>query len=396
MCLGNSDDLALRNAIADLETRFQRCDGAIWWRTPDPLAAQARSDWAANDIHLLTFDEDNNVGLLPQSGSGVVAITPLEFYTTGRILDADVIFNGKDFRFTTEGTPGRFDIQDVAAHELGHLLGLDHSGVAGATMYPYVDPSLVLHRSLAMDDIAGLRDIYPSVNFGVITGTLKRSLDQSVVAGGYVVATDASGRTVGSALADANGVYRLEGLTGGVYSVWADPLDQPVSAANLTTGHTVHTDFESKYLGQVTLALGATESMGDQSLDGDVSISLGMVADDYPLRVISGRTVARTVRGSGLVAGSSLTTMDPSVTIDGAVFSGTSISFNVTIPAGSAAGHLDLLVTNPLGEKDLLPGALEVTPSSPDVDFVVPNSGPGAGGYTLELTGENFRPVRGW
>ena len=203
----------------------------------------------------------------------------------------------------------------------------------------------------------------------MITGTLKRSSDGSVVAGGYVVAIDGSGRTVGSALADDTGTFRLEGLVAGTYDVWADPLDQPVSAANLTPGHTVQTDFESKFLGQVVLALGATQSMGDQTLDGDVSISLGKVADDYPLRVISGRTVARTVRGDNLLAGSTLTTLDPTVSISSAVFNGSSVQFNVTVPAGSPDGHLDLLVTGPLGEKDLLPGALEVTPSSPEVDF---------------------------
>ncbi|MEZ6020564.1 MAG: matrixin family metalloprotease [Planctomycetota bacterium] len=75
----------------------------------------------------MTFDEINSSGYFP-TGSGIVAITPLEFYTTGRIIDADVLFNGKDFHFTTKQETNRFDIQDVAAHELGHLLGLDHSG----------------------------------------------------------------------------------------------------------------------------------------------------------------------------------------------------------------------------------------------------------------------------
>lgn len=331
---GNSDDVALRSAIAAWNGVTDVT--ASLSENTDPVQ-QARTDWAADDLHLLTFDESNASGFFP-TGSGIVAITPLEFYTTGRILDADVLFNGKDYHFTTEGASGRFDIQDVATHELGHLLGLDHSGMAGSTMYPYVDPAIVLHRSLSMDDIGGLRDMYPSQSFGVITGNLKRSADQSTVPGGYVVVQDGFGRTTGTALADSNGVFRVEGLESGIYDVWADPLDQPVSAGNLTPGHTIQTDFESKYLGQVVLGSGQTVSMGDQLLDPDVSVSLGRVADTYPLRVVAGRTVNCLVRGSGLLAGSTLTALDPSITLSSVVWSGGSVSFQATVPGGSPPG----------------------------------------------------------
>ncbi|MCA9002218.1 MAG: matrixin family metalloprotease, partial [Planctomycetes bacterium] len=277
-----SDATALRNAIdawndVDLNTSQLVED-------TDP-AEQARTDWASDNLHLLAFDESNTSGFFP-SGSGIVAITPLEFYTSGSIIDADVLFNGRDFLFTTKGEAGRFDIQDVATHELGHFLGLDHSGVAGATMYPYVDPTIILHRSLGMDDIRGLRDIYPSQSFATITGNVKRSSDSTGVGGAYVVARDSDGRTVASALADEAGAFRLEALDAGTYRVWATPLDDPVSAANLTPGHTIVTDFEASDLGQATVLSGQTASMGNVFVDADVSVSLGRVADDYPLRVI--------------------------------------------------------------------------------------------------------------
>ena len=52
---------------------------------------------------------------------------------------------------------GSFDLITVAAHEFGHSLGLAHSTVAGALMFPtYSGP----HRFLAADDIAGIQSIY--------------------------------------------------------------------------------------------------------------------------------------------------------------------------------------------------------------------------------------------
>lgn len=56
--------------------------------------------------------------------------------------------------------PGAFDIQGVVAHEYGHLLGLGHSNVAGATMFASLSGSGVAARSLEADDRAGVQFIY--------------------------------------------------------------------------------------------------------------------------------------------------------------------------------------------------------------------------------------------
>jgi predicted Zn-dependent protease len=49
------------------------------------------------------------------------------------------------------------DLVTVAAHEIGHALGLDHSNVNCALMNPFYNGS---HRYLAPDDIAGIRFLY--------------------------------------------------------------------------------------------------------------------------------------------------------------------------------------------------------------------------------------------
>lgn len=381
-----SDIVALRNAVA----AWNEVDG-----TPAALlenasaGAQVRTDYASDDIHLMLFDEDGSSGWFP-GGSGTVAITPISFYTAGSIIDADVLFNGRDYGFTTSGQSGRFDIQDVATHELGHLLGLDHSGMLGASMYPYVDPTVILHRSLSLDDVHGLRAMYPSGSFGSVTGNLTYGSGGGVP-GAHLIIRDSAGRTVGATISSNTGSFTLRALDPGSYRVWAHPLDQPVSAANLTAGHSIATNFEATDLGSVIVTAGNNTGIGTQSLGGNVSLSLGRVADDYPLRVISGQTVSRLVRGSGLVSGSSLLAADPTISLVPTNWGNSYVQFQVTVPSGALPGHIDLLVTNSAGDQDLLPGALEVTPPDPLVGNVSPATGDSNGGSSLTLTGSNFR-----
>ena len=381
-----SHETAIRNAVESWNSVYgSRARMVI----DDSAGSKARQDWQSNDVHLVLFDETGSSGYF-SGASGIVALTPVSFFTDGRIIDADVIFNGKNFRFTTSGEAAHFDIQDVAAHELGHLIGLDHSGVCGATMYPYVDPTVILHRSLAIDDQNGLRHIYPASTFGKINGRLVRS-NESGVSGAHVVALDPEGHVAGAILADGSGSFQLEGLLPGTYTVYADPLDQPVSTINLGGGQTIHTDFSTTDFGTVTISGGETTGVGTRTAAPDVALSLGRVSDDYPLRVILGRTVNRTVRGSSLNAGSTLACSDPTVGITNVTFTGSSVSFSVTVPAGASTGHLDLIVTGSSGDRDRLVGGLEITPPSPVVLSADPAVGDADGGVDMTIVGEHFR-----
>ncbi|GMN64152.1 hypothetical protein TIFTF001_033229 [Ficus carica] len=51
------------------------------------------------------------------------------------------------------------DLESVALHEIGHLLGLDHSNVRAASMYPTFDYG-ERRRELNDDDIQGIRALY--------------------------------------------------------------------------------------------------------------------------------------------------------------------------------------------------------------------------------------------
>lgn len=352
---------------------------------------QARSDFESTTLQTIMFHEEGESRLFP-SGSGIVAITPLLFFSDGEIIDADVVFNGRDFSFTTSGEPGRFDVQDVGAHELGHFLGLDHTGWAGGTMYPYVDPTIVEHRSLSEDEVKGMREIYPDGSFGRINGRIRRAADDSDVAGAHVVARDAEGRTAGATLSEPDGDFVIRGLDPGVYTVYAVPLDGPVRWYNLNLDpDTIETDFAAATYGQTATISGTNNvSLGTLSVPDDVVMALGSAGERFPKRVVAGTTTTVSVGGVGLFPPATIEASDPDFVITTPVFVGSSVSFQITAPAGEPRGHVDLIVTDSGGEQAMLPAALEITPPPPVVDAVDPAFASAAGGTVLVVTGRGF------
>ncbi|HEX5009758.1 MAG TPA: matrixin family metalloprotease, partial [Planctomycetota bacterium] len=55
---------------------------------------------------------------------------------------------------------GALDLQSIATHEIGHVLGLGHTSVPGQTMSPTITGNGTDARSIEFDDVAGLQAIY--------------------------------------------------------------------------------------------------------------------------------------------------------------------------------------------------------------------------------------------
>ena len=103
-----------------------------------------------------TFDGYNDVGWDDLPG-GVLGVA------TYGSQEMDIIIDNVTFVWHTGGLPvpqGTFDLETVNLHELGHGLGLSHSGTFAAVMYPSVSGG-VSKRVLHQDDIDGVSFIYP-------------------------------------------------------------------------------------------------------------------------------------------------------------------------------------------------------------------------------------------
>lgn len=118
-----------------------------------------------------------NVVMFRNASNGSAIATTYSWFSGSTLLDTDIVFWDGGFLFFSgsTGCSGGFYIEDIAAHEFGHALGLGHSTVTGATMYPSVSACDTGPRSLSADDIAGARSLYgvrpPTAPLGLrITG----------------------------------------------------------------------------------------------------------------------------------------------------------------------------------------------------------------------------------
>lgn len=75
-------------------------------------------------------------------------------------LPKPIHFDDSEHRWRIGSFPNSFDIETVALHEIGHILGLAHSDVPDAVMFASVGANRT-KRDLTADDIAGVQGLYP-------------------------------------------------------------------------------------------------------------------------------------------------------------------------------------------------------------------------------------------
>jgi Matrixin len=201
----------------------------------------------------------------------------------GQILDADIFFrNDGTVSFATPAAlataagANAYDLESILIHEIGHLFGLEESGIWASVMSPFAAPPGTYSgmrpnpqdadAPLADDDRTGLRNLYPdpldAVNVGTISGRVlpanpfalaiqpPPSLGQSVtgIFGTQVVAVDAATGAViagtlggwscsaGNPPAVFDGSFNISRLPlGRSYNIYVEPWDGLATASSVQT-----------------------------------------------------------------------------------------------------------------------------------------------------------------
>ncbi len=159
------------------------------------------------------------------------AKTRVFFNGKGQITEGDIVLNPYQL-FSDDETTGTFDLESVLTHEIGHLLGLGHSEITGATMQGHhaqngvYSLSVSAFRTLSEDDIAGVRALYganPGEEncCGALEGKLLFGKEKAVKDLLVWLEDAATGRIISGTASDQNGHWNLEGLAAGRYFVYA-------------------------------------------------------------------------------------------------------------------------------------------------------------------------------
>lgn len=138
---------------------------------------------AVNDINEMCF-----------GSTGGSLATNYSWFLGNNLIENNIIFNDVGFTFSTDLTPGTYDIQSIATHELGHSLRLlDLYGTAdfGKTMYGRTSPAQDWHRTIEAADKEGMQYFYGAQTVNITT----RDLADPVAPALYSASISATGGT---------------------------------------------------------------------------------------------------------------------------------------------------------------------------------------------------------
>lgn len=160
---------------------------------------------------------------------GALAMTTYTFDDSGHFIDADIQIDPWLLQ-------GDFNIDTALRHEVGHVLGLDHSAVLSAVMFPYVTTRDVA-TAFDSDDRIAIANTYPHADPTLTGATLEGRVmgDNGGIFAAQVVAVSTRGEPVATGLTSASGEFTLAGIPAGEYRIYAEPLDGPV-APNVLQG----------------------------------------------------------------------------------------------------------------------------------------------------------------
>jgi hypothetical protein len=141
-----------------MEASFQEWNNAVstldFYKIPYNTVANIDSN------NFTDYRNDGNLGIYKvtnwpsELGPRVIAVTASYAYTTPIIINgikyfqmshSDILVNYLNYQFTTTGEPGKFDLPSVLAHEIGHMIGMQHA--------PYYETDSVMRSTANKSDV---------------------------------------------------------------------------------------------------------------------------------------------------------------------------------------------------------------------------------------------------
>jgi hypothetical protein len=248
---------------------------------------RAFASWAAVPTARMSFQHVGNIGSKPFEQDGVSVMGFLDRpdldrvlgvtsfvvdVTTSDIVEVDIFFNSA-FPWSTApgGEPNRHDVESIALHEIGHLLGLGHSALgetelrpgggrrviaAEAAMFPIAfSAGSIEGRHLRADDVAGISEVYGRPGFLQETGAISGRVTKNgrPVIGAHVVAFNpATGTQIGT-FAATDGRFTVNGLSPGPHVVRVEPLDDADLTSFFPGDNRVDVSFKVTYLDRLAV-----------------------------------------------------------------------------------------------------------------------------------------------
>jgi hypothetical protein len=326
---------------------------------------------------------------------------------SGAISEADIVINpypysaaGAALQFSTDGTPGTYDLESTLAHEIGHLLGLNHSHVIGATMQAsqalngtYGLPAIT-ERKLSDSDESAIRSLYGAQEKVEKSGSIEGRI-QSSTGGSLVGATAAhvwiedlaTGKVSASSLTTAGGRFTISDVAPGEYRAMVEYFEAPVTEAEALSAAS------ERKAGGRQRAFRSVEISGRVRVVARKSTTLNYVLvppqnsapalnprfigtngelSTVPVPVAAGKKITLYVSGEGVdqIPGTGLVVSSPFVTVDPASLSLEQfhratpvISFEVTIAANVPPGDYTIRLQANSGELAYLVGCLKIDPA---------------------------------
>ena len=302
---------------------------------------------------------------------------------TGNIAEADISINprprsedGTQLQFSTDGTPGTYDLEATFTHEIGHLLGLDHSAVLSSTMQgrqafngTFGLPALT-ERTLSEDDRQKVRSLYGSkLKLGRIEGRLSDNRTPGILTalnGVNVWAENVvNGRVIASDVTADDGTYKLEGLEPGQYRVMVAAANdvQKFRSFELSNQLTVKADVATPLNSNLVPPQASVLTPRVIGLNAELSTVALPLAPGKRVKIYLGGEGVDQVPGTSIVVNSPFFTIDPaSLTREQIAAPFPVVSIELQVAANAPFGDYSLRLQSNSGETAYVPGAITIDP----------------------------------